>query len=279
MFDRIFAPITSFEFVNEFFNRRPLHIPGDSKSFDDLLDIDSFYRCLKNCENVRAVFPGMKQARIAPDDAPDMYDAGATICATGMDLARQPLGDLTRELRDDLQYLGLVTANAYLSPPSTGFDHHFDPRIVTTLQISGQKTWKYCETPFEMSPTKRSYGTQAREEALREHVERHGTQTALLEPGDVLCLPAGCIHWAQASDSSPSLATNIAFDYIDYGIADFVTRFIRRRLLEQPELRRSPFSRLDTEALALIQNASELVNKMADEIRSRPHLVLQQPDE
>jgi ribosomal protein L16 Arg81 hydroxylase len=176
------------------------------------------------------VFPRNRQARIQPSEIEQMYDAGATICVTGMEQAHPRLHAAAARVRAEMAYAGEITFRAYLSPPGSGFDLHFDARVATTLQIAGKKRWWYSKEPGVAFPMHNSGREPAgwprtRPPARSELVE------VVLEPGDVLCLPAGAWHCAKAEGKSMSLALNMAFDHKGGGFLDFVTAILQNRLV------------------------------------------------
>src|SRR5215207_4430233 len=145
--ERILNPFTLDEFVGKYFQRRALLVPGRRDKFAFLFSQDDFARNLDQVTHIRAVFPQLRQAAVAPADIEHMYEAGATICVTGMEKAHAKLAKFAERVRSELNYAGNVSFRAYLSPPGSGFDLHFDARIATTLQISGKKRWWYSAKP------------------------------------------------------------------------------------------------------------------------------------
>jgi len=90
---------------------------------------------------------------------------------------------------------------------------HYDRRVATTLQIAGKKRWIFSTTPSKdwpgtnglfkderIEPPEAADGKRPEELELRE-VE--------LQPGDLLCLPAGA--WHAARGVGFSLALNLYF--------------------------------------------------------------------
>ena len=116
---------------------------------------------------------------------------------------------------------------AYASPDGCGFNTHFDKGIATTLQIEGRKRWRYSTAPAVCCPTDnalvtpgggvRYVGRTASSLASWERVEdvnQSSFEEVTLEPGDVLCLPAGTWHDAKAIGRS--LALNLSFQPLDF---------------------------------------------------------------
>jgi ribosomal protein L16 Arg81 hydroxylase len=120
-------------------------------------------------------------------------------------------------VKRDLNFVGPASVRAYLSPNGQGFDMHFDARIATTLQIEGRKRWMFSKEVALTWPhyQVRSVAGSLRADRPLQDWEKYrppedcSFEEVLLEPGDLLCLPAGCWHRAEADGSS--LALNLAF--------------------------------------------------------------------
>ncbi len=229
--ERLLHPLKLDQFLGEYFQRRALLIPGRRGKFDFLFAEADFARNLGQATQIRAVFPGLRQARVAPVDIPHMYEAGATICITGMERAHPKLARFAERVRSELNYTGHISFRAYLSPPGSGFDLHFDARITTTLQISGTKRWWYSDVPAVPFPTHNS-GREAPGQGEYSWPRRGRLRSVELSPGDLLCLPAGAWHEAKGTDMS--LALNMAFDHNGAGAFDSIVEMVRTRLAEDP---------------------------------------------
>ncbi|KAJ1623413.1 cupin superfamily protein-domain-containing protein [Pavlovales sp. CCMP2436] len=93
----------------------------------------------------------------------------------------------------DEQFGGASGANAYLTPNGTrGFAPHWDDVDVWVVQLEGAKKWS-VHAPAEVHPRESSGNLPA--EGLPPKV----LELTLL-PGDLLYLPRGWIHYAQAAD-------------------------------------------------------------------------------
>jgi ribosomal protein L16 Arg81 hydroxylase len=236
---RILSPLPVSKFLTTYFNKKPLFIRGRPSKFGFLFKEEEFSKRLGEVKEIRAVFQNFRQAEIKPDAISDMLDAGATICITGMEKAHERLASVAKSIASEIGYSGVVDFRAYLSPPGAGFDLHYDARVATTLQIAGNKRWWYSETPAEPFPSDNSPHPNRLGAASRWPPPRHQSmKSILLRPGDLLCLPAGVWHKAEA-DADSSLALNMAFNYSYAGAFDFVAFALRRRLKSQPDWRRA----------------------------------------
>lgn len=264
----LFGALSRSEILAEYFNKKPLLVTHAIANPEGLLNLDQFYAALPDTENVRAIFNTMHRASIAPNDARDMFFAGATICVTGIDLAVPAIRDLIKRVKSELGYLGILSSNAYLSPPGSGLSKHYDPRIVTVVQLLGKKQWEYSLQPFEKNPLKVSYDDNSREFLLERHNSEVGICSVSLSPGDVLCLPAGTVHQARAE--SESLSLNLAFDYIGNGMADLLTSWVCEELLIDPEFREPCFSYGSPNQEVAIQKVIDRLETVLRELRLRP---------
>jgi hypothetical protein len=107
----------------------------------------------------------------------------------------------------------------------------------TTLQIDGRKRWRFAREPtVEWPPSGAQLDADGLPVWLHPWIRNDGWTTlskpepseleeVMLEPGDVLCMPAGCWHEACARDG-PSLALNLSFGAI--GFADVFRALLER---------------------------------------------------
>ncbi len=120
---------------------------------------------------------------------------GATLVLQALQRTWQPLTDFTARLGTELGHP--VQANAYVTPPQNrGFDAHYDVHDVFVLQIAGTKRWVIHE-PVHPDPLRDQPWTDHRA-AVAEAARGEPAVDTLLEPGDVLYLPRGWLHAAEA---------------------------------------------------------------------------------
>jgi ribosomal protein L16 Arg81 hydroxylase len=223
----ILDPITSQTFILKYFGKRPLFIRGCPTKFAFLMTPDAFIHGLDRAYEIRCVFGGLKQATIVPGDIKEMYEAGATICITGVERTHEWLQRISKQIENEIGFLGRVDFRAYLSPPGSGFDFHYDARVATSLQIDGSKTWWYSTEPEVAHPTVNS--PRGDMHSVRRAVSKHKIKKVTLRPGDLLCLPAGVWHKAEAGRGG-SLALNMAFNHSGATILDVALSQLRERM-------------------------------------------------
>jgi hypothetical protein len=174
--------------------------------------------------------------KVNVQEALPLLRAGATLCATQIETRVPALAPLLAAIKCQLGYPGKVYFNAYLSPPDVGFNWHFDARIASTLQIEGAKLWRFSHRPAVPWPRSngalRADGTGEYTDPLVQQLESMGywqagkenpgipfdendTTEVLLEPGDLLILPAGVWHDARGG-AAGSLALNMSFAALSY---------------------------------------------------------------
>jgi hypothetical protein len=226
----IFTPISLDEVADAFISKTVLFRKGPSDRFralfsmerlEQVLDAQRRSRSGSGSLSVRASFDHWHSLlTIAPNYAIRLYKAGATLCISELCIADQLLHDVALRARRDLRFLGTTDFRCYLSPHGDGFDTHFDMRISTTLQIEGRKRWRYSNEPAldwphyqifpgQLAPSEGPSKSVTNTQTYRDPSTCTFTEVEL-EPGDVLCLPAGIWHSARAVGHS--LALNLAFE-------------------------------------------------------------------
>lgn len=172
---------------------------------------DQFFAALPHADPVKAVFQnGRGQHRellIKHDQAEKLFDAGLSICAGALEAGSPAI----RSYLDALPPIGgEMAANGYLSPSDKGFGTHFDNHSVWVVQVEGSKQWHYADAPtIPHPPVNCIYPMRMPEVRLPWYtVHRPDPDTfaeTVLEPGDVLYIPAGTWHRTQATSYSLSI--------------------------------------------------------------------------
>ncbi len=204
-------------FADEHWGQQPLLSRASElpTSFDDLMTADSVDELVSR-RGVRTPFARMAKDGSLLDrseftasggfgaEMTDQLDSAAVLSAfadghtlvlQGLHRLWPPLIDLVRDLVDDLGHPAQV--NAYITPASSrGFAPHYDVHDVFVLQISGEKRW-VLHPPVQTHPLNDQPWSDRRSD-----VEQRARETPILDtvltPGDVLYLPRGWIHSAEA---------------------------------------------------------------------------------
>jgi hypothetical protein len=263
-------PIAPETFVREYWGRKPLFVKGFPDKYRGLFDRAAFVKALAGspapADFLHASFDKkggdpMLGAGGAPKDIPAtifmaspeqagaLYAGGATLCATQLESRVPTLQPFVAAIKRQLGYPGKVTFNGYLSPAGSGFNWHFDMRIASTFQIDGSKRWRFSNRPCVSWPQAngvlRTDGTGRYVDAkvgseswasIPPFDEKDVTEV-VLEPGDLLVLPAGTWHDARGGNAG-SLALNLSFTPVSYAV--LFRDLLESRLSEDPDWRSPP---------------------------------------
>ncbi len=261
-FSELLWPVMPEQFLADHWARRPLHIPGRADKFTKLLDHRAFVRCAARADALQAYIANDDRTghaaivEIQPRQIKAMYVGGFTICAKGLEKGSPALAALGRRMKAALHYTGPVDFRGYLSRHGSGAPLHFDARHATTLQIEGTKTWRFTSAPSVQFPPRNAvvegrsveYAAvdslpRVRDLSLEPALEPPPPDSELsevtLRPGDLLYLPPGTWHSAQAVGHS--LAVNMAFNYTKAGTAiELLADILYSLLYADPEWRSPP---------------------------------------
>ena len=211
------VPLSTEEFAGEYWASRPLYVesaalPG---TFGDLFSLDAvdellsrrglrtpFIRLVKDgVITNEAVYTGSGGAGAAVADQVqdervlELFADGHTVVLQALHRLWPPLIDFAGDLAGELGHP--VQINAYVTPASAqGFKAHYDVHDVFVLQITGKKRWIVHE-PVHADPLRSQPSTDHRE-AVAARVGDPPMLDVMLRPGDVLYLPRGFIHAAEA---------------------------------------------------------------------------------
>lgn len=253
--EQLLAPLDPKVFVEEWWGRKALFVKGTPDKFAELFDRERFLAAAKygadrphiqtfRLSAVVQDFDGSwtRTEPIEPEEIPAALEDGSTICVNDISIGDEGLAAICDDVAREMQFLGRIRFNSYLSNNDSGTDTHIDKSITTTLQIEGKKRWRYQTEPVVPWPPSNA---QVQRDGTRvwsipwvgsapwEHldpVDPDDFEEVTLEAGDLLCLPAGTWHNTRAVGSS--LALNLAFAPMD-----FFTIF---RELLQPIFEESP---------------------------------------
>ncbi len=215
---RLIAPVEAGDFWRTHHGRRPLLGRDAARAFGHLLSTPAIEALLAagrlrhgECRLVGAgekvpraqVAAGWLPRGAEADDAvvdplrvAKVFAQGNTLVLDALHRHHAPIAALCRDLEGVFGHA--VQANAYLTPAGgRGFDPHYDTHDVFVLQIEGRKRWRVYDDPVP-APAAAS----GRRPDLATTAPRH--LEAELAPGDVLYLPRGWFHDAEAADA-PSL--------------------------------------------------------------------------
>ncbi|WP_082978935.1 cupin domain-containing protein [Arthrobacter sp. B6] len=161
---------------------------------------------------------------------------GATLVLQALHRTWEPVADFSSRLSTELGHP--VQANAYITPPQNrGFDDHYDVHDVFVLQIGGTKRWIIHE-PVHTDPLRDQPWTDRRS-TVAEAAKGEAYINTVLEPGDVLYLPRGWLHAAQAQGEVSIHLTLGIHSWTRYALAEQLAQAALAALSDDPEMRRT----------------------------------------
>jgi bifunctional lysine-specific demethylase and histidyl-hydroxylase NO66 len=135
--------------------------------------------------------------QVDPDRVARLLADGCTVVFQGLHRAWPAVVDFAGTLTTEVGHP--VQVNAYLTPPTArGFAAHYDTHDVFIVQTAGDKRWQ-MHRPVVDDPATSDHWT-AHKADVAAATEQPPALDHVLSPGDVLYLPRGWIHAAQAQD-------------------------------------------------------------------------------
>ncbi len=218
-FDLI-APITPEKFFEEYYDKKPLHIPGGKDKFSQICSWNSINDMLKMATNwsdqnlkividTKTVQPGsfcervvnrdrMATLRPLPNKVAELFEQGATIVLDLMETMSPGIRSATEALQMATSFR--ASCNAYCSRKQhQAFASHFDSMDVFALHIEGTKTWRVYKGRFEHPLERGGYNNPTFSPEHHEEAKGELLMEIEMKPGHLLYLPKGVYHDALAS--------------------------------------------------------------------------------
>ncbi len=212
--DAFLQPVEHSRFISDYWERQPLHVGRqDADHYAGLFDLTDADALLSNSGGlwssaIRVVRNGVVETPIghSPSDENrsagrveakyQAYRAGATLIFSSLQERWASVRELHFELSSALT--ASVSVNAYLTPPkAAGFPMHYDTHDVFLLQTSGMKRWRIY-SPLVALPLK---SQTFKKEMLPPDLDTTDpVLDVLLHAGDMLYIPRGFLHAAEACD-------------------------------------------------------------------------------
>lgn len=274
----LLAPMTPEQFLDDYFDRKPLHLPGPTHRFDAVFSWDKAAALLNmttlwSASTLKVVLDGKlfrpeeycrsQQNRDgAPIPQPDpkkvqaLIRQGATISLNFVETMSPELAAIAAALQ--CRFDGETVCNIYCSwNGQQGFASHFDFHDVFVLQIAGTKTWNIYEGQFDEAANIPGYRSDSFPDDYTAKARGAIEMVATMTPGDVLYIPRGRYHDALAtSEASLHLTFGVEFMSACYFIGAIADS------LQQEPFFRQPLPRFDTPEAhrAHLQKLADLVH-------------------
>ncbi len=206
----LLSPVDLDTFLADYWEKRPLHVPGPDRSFDCVLSLDDIdavlaYTATPNVPPYSLAHDGPTLPEMDP--ANFMRPLGRlqkrdSLLIGAIHRRWPPIAVLCAETQAVLRHR--IGATVVLSPgQERALPLHYDTPSVIAMQLYGEKEWQIWE-PIEDKPLR------VRPVAEVE-VEGRSSQRFLMRPGDVLYVPRGLPHRCLAGDG-PSLHLSMYID-------------------------------------------------------------------
>ena len=247
-------PVLTETFLTQHWNDNPLYIAGTAKKLGPLQFDRSVFMDLVKSIGGDAGHPAL-QATIRdaqghffkqnpkPADVDALYDAGHSIILRRLEEHSEALARLRASLKLNMNAVGNVRCDAYMTSGGGGLGIHFDEHHVFIIQLEGTKRWKFSTRPGVEAPV--SPVSAARDEFISGYQtdnpwaqvrlpQDSGMQEVTLTPGDVLFMPPGTWHDGVADDYSLSVTTYVELR----NPAEILLERLSKKIINQPDWRR-----------------------------------------
>lgn len=205
MIESLISPLSIEDFLRSYHSITAYHSAGDSERFSDLFQWTDVNDFLSNSrvgdDSINLVGNGRKVPFLSVEVLREQVISGQTIEIDNL----QEVDPTIRAMCDacSAEFNTEVNINAYISHPAAqGFNLHYDLQDVFIIQTEGIKRWCVYE-PTEIWPTRAK--SDDLDPTSVPYLE------ILLRPGDVLYIPRGHWHKAQAVEPCVHLTVTVPF--------------------------------------------------------------------
>jgi hypothetical protein len=218
-FEDLIAPMSTGEFLGEWYGKRPLHNPAGNAELRGLLGWSKLNELLGlpshwSEANIKLIFQGVPVAgdlyldnvdtlggtvrRANPAKVDVFLQMGATLLAGAVHEISPEVLSVAASLSD--QFAGRAEANAYCSFQGIqALASHFDVHEVFAVQCEGEKVWNLYENRAN-APIEGLRGDDA--QAAIDASKGRVAMQVRMRPGDMLYIPRGFCHDALASSGA-----------------------------------------------------------------------------
>lgn len=241
-FERLIAPLAPADFLKDYWEERPLNLPGsDTKAFRALLSLADIEKILGGLGQKPILFTvasadkEVKRSDYETDKGVvdvvrlfQLFGEGFTLILNRLHTQHEPLGRFCDDIARTLS--APVQCNVYLSPPNgKGFKPHYDTHDVFIVQLDGSKTWRVYE-PVVKTPMR---GQTFRPER---NVIGGFAQSFTLAAGDVAYIPRG---WGHEGCAGPEVSLHLTVGVLSFTWAELFIEAVSAACARDPELRRA----------------------------------------
>lgn len=221
----LLQPVPMATFLSQHWNDRPLYIAGTPEKLAPLQFDRSLFMALVKSIGGDAGHPALQatfrdadghffKQNPAAADADALYASGHSLILRRLEEHSEALARFRASLKLNMNAVGNVRCDAYMTSGGGGLGIHFDEHHVFIIQLEGSKRWQFSTQPAVEAPTSPASG--AREEFISSFQAEHpwaqvrlpqdaGMQEVVLTPGDVLFMPPGTWHDGVADEYSLSV--------------------------------------------------------------------------
>lgn len=206
MLQRLLGDVSCATFFERHFARAPMLARGAGAWALELAGVETCERLVTEPKvDVMFAREGVpyRGPRPSLDEARRLFADGHTWVLRDVDRGDAALAELGRALASDVH--GTLHLQLYRTPAAKfGFGWHFDPEEVFYLQTVGRKRLRLRENTQHPSPLQNAMPTRLTPDAERGAVAEH-----VLEAGDVLYIPSGWWHAADALEETVSISAGV----------------------------------------------------------------------
>jgi len=238
----VLAPLSHADFINDYWEKNPLHISRNSEShFAPLLSA----KALETMLSTQALhFPSVQLTqsgqhidisdytddarRILPHPLIEKHRNGATIVVSQAHEKIPSLASFRRAMQNALNLK--CQTNVYLSPTGKqGFNAHYDSHDVFILQVAGTKTFNFYDGGIDLPYSHDGFNADSHEVGdLSMSIE--------MQPGDTLYIPRGVLHDAIATEQT---SLHITLGVYAITLRDVMLELTQQLTAENPLYRQS----------------------------------------
>lgn len=290
---KLLNPISCEEFVNSYFGRASVFVEGGPDKVGNIFSWEKLSKALERGQKIQdkrynimasytrgeAAGSSKQMVEATHHQVESLFKSGATICITNIHMADPDLARWAQTIRSQLNFTGTVGVNCYLSPDGAGLSTHYDARVVTNLQIAGKKRWRYSTEGAKPWPDHNAVYRDGKAEAVGADPGRSPADMEFREvemkPGDLLCLPAGAWHSAQAAGGE-SLAINVYFQPRNF--LELLTPLLQSFAASNGDWRAGTPASLDNVHGEMPQAVSGYMRERLQEFHNKALELLEDPD-